>query len=91
MKEANDSIFVIPGEGLFCYVRSRTIEGYYSARGLESLILRERQHGRDTEELEYRLFTLRRYNREVIRPRVEPPDWAAACAGAVPGQLETPA
>ena len=79
MKEANDSIYAISGEGLFCLVRRETGPGYFDTRGLESLILSERAHGQDTEELEQNLFTLRKYNRALIRPEV------------APGQLEHPA
>ena len=91
LHETNDSIFIIPGEGLFCHVRRDTVQGYFSARGLESLILQERQHGRDTEELEQQLFTLRRYNREVIRPLPAPAPRAFRRARGVPGQLKTSA
>ena len=91
MKEANDSIYVIPGEGLFCLVRRETGPGYFDTRGLESLILSERALGQDTEELEQKLFTLRKYNHALFCPDVASSDWTANDRKAVPGQMEHPA
>ncbi len=91
MKETNDSIYAIPGEGLFCLVRRETGPGYFAARGLESLILSERALGQDTEELEQKLFTLRKYNHALFCPDVASSAWTANDRKAVPGQTEHPA
>ena len=91
MKETNDSIYAIPGEGLFCLVRRETGPGYFDTRGLESLILSERALGQDTEELEQKLFTLRKYNRALFCPDGTPLAWTANDSKAIPEQMEYPA
>lgn len=68
MKEINDSIFYWPGAGLFCQVDSDNVHGYFSVQGLESMILTERIHARDTEYLEQALFLLREYNHSFNPP-----------------------
>lgn len=63
MIEANDSIYYIPDEGLFCLIECEAAHGFFGVQGLEALILSERALCHDTDLLEQKLMTLRHYNR----------------------------
>ncbi len=68
MRELNDSVSYLPGEGMLIMLDNENHHGFYNKLGIQHLILEGRKLARDTTELENALTCLKLYDKLVVLP-----------------------